>query len=92
MSHELNGKAAAADLDEAKHRLAGGTFCEKLRAIQEDHRRRAETLPSTNGGNGSPPTAPGDGRDPRTGRFLKGWKGGPGNPHLKKLARIRRAF
>jgi hypothetical protein len=31
-----------------------------------------------------------DGRDPATGRFLKGaWKGGPGNPFFRRLAQLR---
>jgi hypothetical protein len=30
----------------------------------------------------------GDGRD-ASGRFVKGWKGGPGNPHGKQLAQFR---
>ena len=38
--------------------------------------------PSTNGSNGSP------GRDWH-GRFAKGWKGGPGNPHARQVARLR---
>ena len=29
------------------------------------------------------------GRDPKTGRFEKGWKGGPGNPHGGRSARFR---
>jgi hypothetical protein len=35
-----------------------------------------------------PPTA--DGRDPATGRFIKGvWKGGAGNPFFRRLAQLR---
>ena len=36
-------------------------------------------MPSPNGANG---------RD-ATGRFVKGWKGGPGNPHARQVAAIR---
>jgi hypothetical protein len=32
-----------------------------------------------------------DGRD-SNGRFAPGWKGGPGNPHAKKTARLREAL
>ncbi len=35
------------------------------------------------------PSANGDGRDPKSGQFVKGWKGGPGNPTYRKLARNR---
>lgn len=31
-------------------------------------------------------------RDPVTGHFLKGNKGGPGNPNVVEMARFRRAF
>lgn len=37
------------------------------------------------------PEDPGDLRD-SNGRFLKGRKGGPGNPHLRKVAEYRRAI
>lgn len=40
--------------------------------------------PSPNGANG-------DGRD-SGGRFAKGWKGGPGNPHSKQVAQVREAL
>jgi hypothetical protein len=40
--------------------------------------------PSSNGLNGC-------GRD-KAGRFSPGWKGGPGNPHAKKTAALRRAL
>lgn len=40
-------------------------------------------MPSANGTNGT------NGRDPKTGQFLKGWKGGPGNPHAQKVAHFR---
>ncbi len=36
-------------------------------------------MPSPNGANG---------RD-ASGRFVKGWKGGPGNPHARRVADIR---
>ena len=36
-------------------------------------------MPSPNGANG---------RD-ASGRFVKGWKGGPGNPHARQVAAIR---
>lgn len=41
------------------------------------------TDPSTNGGNG---------RDPQSGRFVKGCAGGPGNPNIKHLAKLRDGF
>ena len=31
----------------------------------------------------------GDGRDPQTGRFANGWKGGPGSPRGATAARFR---
>jgi hypothetical protein len=34
------------------------------------------------------PNGPNGGRDPR-GRFLKGNGGGPGNPHAKRVAKLR---
>lgn len=43
-------------------------------------RIRLSEYPSSKGKNG---------RDQRTGRFQKGWRGGPGNPHAKKVARLR---
>ena len=39
--------------------------------------------PSPNGPNG---------RDAATGRFAKGWKGGPGNPHAQQVAQLRSAL
>jgi hypothetical protein len=33
-----------------------------------------------------------EGRDAATGRFAKGWKGGPGNPFGRQVAAYRRAF
>jgi len=41
--------------------------------------------PLANGGNG-------EGRDPNSGRFVKGWKGGPGCPNAKWAAQWRDAF
>jgi hypothetical protein len=32
---------------------------------------------------------PDDGRDPATGRFRPGWKGGPGNPHARRVGELR---
>ena len=46
----------------------------------------AKSPPSPNGPNG------GAGRDPATGRFAAGWKGGPGNPHAKQVGRLRSAM
>ncbi len=43
----------------------------------------AKSPPSPNGSNG---------RDPATGRFLPGWKGGPGNPHAKLVGKLRAAM
>jgi hypothetical protein len=47
--------------------------------------------PSTNGINGELPPATG-GRDPASGRFLPGNKGGPGNPHARATAARRKAL
>ena len=44
--------------------------------------------PSGNGSNG----APKNGRDPKTGQFVEGWKGGPGNPNNGKVLALRRAL
>ena len=39
------------------------------------------------------PTPKGDnGRDATTGRFAPGWKGGPGNPHARRVADFRRVL
>ncbi|MCH7720374.1 MAG: hypothetical protein IH988_05215 [Planctomycetes bacterium] len=43
----------------------------------------AKSPPSPNGSNG---------RDPATGRFLPGWKGGSGNPHAKLVGKLRAAM
>ena len=48
------------------------------------------TAAVTNGGNGG--IAPYKGRDPTTGRFVKGCKPGPGNPHIRNLTRSRMQF
>ena len=42
----------------------------------------------------SPPSRNGDngGRDPATGRFAPGWKGGTGNPHAKQVGQLRSAL
>jgi hypothetical protein len=51
--------------------------------------------PSPNGPNGDtlPASAPAtDGRDPASGRFLPGWKGGPGNPFARRTAKLRSAL
>src|SRR5262245_26680099 len=50
--------------------------------------------PSVNGSNGrapqaNPAAADGRGAD---GRFVKGWKGGPGNPHARACAARRQAL
>ena len=42
-------------------------------------------IPSINGENGHGE----NGRDPVSGRFVKGWKGGPGNPYIRDVARCR---
>jgi hypothetical protein len=42
-----------------------------------------KSLPSPNGENG---------RDVATGRFVKGWRGGPGNPLARRTADIRRTL
>jgi hypothetical protein len=36
--------------------------------------------------------ANGAGRDLVSGRFTKGWKGGPGNPHSAQVGRLRAQF
>ncbi|MFG0317159.1 MAG: hypothetical protein ACF8XB_07800, partial [Planctomycetota bacterium JB042] len=42
---------------------------------------------------GQPPSPNGpDGRDPKTGRFVAGNRGGPGNPFASKVARLKSAF
>ena len=33
-----------------------------------------------------------DGRDKKSGRFVKGWRGGPGNPYVSKTAKLRQAI
>ena len=43
--------------------------------------KRQRLKPSANGG-----------RDPVTGQFVKGWRGGPGNPHSQETARLRSAL
>lgn len=41
----------------------------------------------------SHPSPKGDnGRDPTTGRFVPGYKGGPGNPHARRVADFRRVL
>ena len=42
--------------------------------------KRVRLKPSVNGG---------DGRDPATGRFVKGWRGGPGNPFASRVNDLR---
>ncbi len=49
------------------------------------------TTPSPNGSNGHAPPAT-DGRDPASGKFVKGWKGGPGNPAARAVAARRKAL
>jgi hypothetical protein len=58
-------------------------------------RRPSASPPSPNGSNGdTPPASPPatDGRDPASGRFLPGWKGGPGNPFARRTAKLRLAL
>ncbi len=45
-----------------------------------------DIIPSGDGKNGE------EGRDVVSGRFVKGWKGGPGNPHHKRMSEWRSAF
>jgi hypothetical protein len=40
----------------------------------------------------APSAAAGGGRDPATGRFAAGWKGGSGNPHARQVAERRKAL
>ncbi len=40
---------------------------------------------------GPSPNGPNGGRDAQ-GRFAEGWKGGPGNPHAKKVGQLRSAL
>jgi hypothetical protein len=50
------------------------------------------TRPSRNGHAEKPPSPKGDnGRGP-DGRFVPGWRGGPGNPHFRELAARRSAL
>ena len=45
------------------------------------------------GGKNSTPTPNGEnGRDPKTGQFVKGWKGGPGNPLNKGVHYLKEAI
>lgn len=53
-----------------------------------DRTQNVETM--TNGGNGA--VAPSTGRNPVTGRFVKGCKPGPGNPGIRNLSRTRAGF
>lgn len=46
----------------------------------------SEIPPSPNGPDGRA------GRDPTTGRFKAGWRGGPGNPYVKRVAALRAAL
>lgn len=43
------------------------------------------------GNNGDVP-AKAEGRDQKSGRFIKGWKGGPGNPRYNQIADHNRAW
>ena len=45
--------------------------------------KAATTNPSSKGDKGD------DGRDPTSGKFVKGWKGGTGNPHSNMIAAFR---
>jgi hypothetical protein len=60
-------------------------------AEQNGHAIGPGVSPSPPFGDGVAPK-PADGRDPATGRFAKGWKGGPGNPFGRQVAAYRRAF
>lgn len=40
----------------------------------------------------TPSTPFGDGRDPASGRFVPGWRGGPGNPHGRRVGALRAAL
>jgi hypothetical protein len=57
-------------------------------------RHRRVPAPSTNGCNGhpAPQPTPAEGRDAQTGRFTRGWKGGPGNPFAHAVAARRQAL
>lgn len=46
---------------------------------------------TTNGDNGKA-IAKATGKDPKTGRFQKGWRGGPGNPNNQKTADFRKVW
>ena len=50
-----------------------------------DMNGKSDDQPTTNGDNGMT-------HDPETGRFLQGTPGGPGNPHTRKVANLRRAL
>ena len=54
-----------------------------------NHQPNSHSEPSANGQAVAPP----EGRDPKTGRFVKGWRGGPGGcPYARRLAKLRHAF
>lgn len=40
----------------------------------------------------APPSQNSDGGRDENGRFIKGYKGGPGNPHAKRVAELRAAM
>ena len=52
---------------------------------------RATGAPLEPFGNGPTRPAATEGRD-AAGRFIKGWKGGPGNPHARKVGALRSAL
>ena len=51
--------------------------------------KRVRLNPTPNGSDGNVPI---NGKDPATGRFVKGWRGGPGNPHGAETAKLRSAL
>lgn len=57
--------------------------------MKRDHTTQ-DSCAMTNGGNGE--FTAGNGRDPTTGRFVKGCRPGPGNPHVRSLSRTRAGF
>jgi hypothetical protein len=62
------------------------------RAGRRNGRAGNGTAPSPPFVDGAVPDAATAGRDAETGRFRKGWRGGPGNPFCRKLAAHRSAF
>jgi hypothetical protein len=90
---EGNGKATPSTNGSDGHRdlmaevaEAGKRHYAELRAEMERQRQAQEKELAEAAAKVAPQP---DGRDQRTGRFAKGWKGGPGNPHARAVALLR---